>query len=80
LEVISHDAVHVAHLDDGGRRPPLPHGAVEWLEPMARTGEGYWSGFFRDVHHIPAPNSLPTTTLRVRDDISETNSSPLCPA
>ena len=29
--------------------PPstTPQGAVEWLEPMARTGEGYFTGSFR---------------------------------
>src|ERR1039457_2239326 len=31
------------------RVPPsaTPTGEVEWLEPTARTGEGYWSGSIR---------------------------------
>ena len=31
------------------RVPPstTPQGAVEWFEPMARTGEGYFTGSFR---------------------------------
>src|ERR1039458_1218439 len=29
--------------------PPsaVPQGDVEWFEPTARTGEGYWPGFFK---------------------------------
>src|SRR5215471_2094375 len=31
------------------RVPPsaTPHGAVEWFDPTARTGDGYLSGFFK---------------------------------
>src|SRR5260370_14922253 len=46
------------------RVPPsaTPTGAVEWLEPTARTGEGYWFGFFRIL--IMSSTEVASTTTR----------------
>ncbi len=63
--------------------PPsaTPHGAVEWFEPTARTGEGYFAGFFITSTmsatelastiiwgwETTSPNQLATSRLAISD-------------
>lgn len=43
--------------------PPsaVPQGEVEWFEPTARTGDGYWPGFFKTAM-ISSTEAASTTT------------------
>src|ERR1035441_7690674 len=43
--------------------PPsaVPQGDVEWFDPTARTGDGYWAGFFRTAT-MSSTEAASTTT------------------